>query len=127
MALLLKRGFPKVSKHAKEKLRYEYARWRLLEALGSRRGELFGDFESELLDLKALGAAASAPILRFLGDLLDYRAESLPAMRTHIVLSLGRLRSDPGVGLGTRRFTELLSLELGIGDELGSEPGGARG
>lgn len=127
MALLLKRGFPKVPRHDKEKLRYEYARWRLLEALGTHGGELFGDFESELLDLKAFGADPSPPILRFLRDLMDYHAEGLPAMRTHIVLSLGRLRSDPGVSLAIRGFTELLSLELGIGGELDSEPWGTRG
>jgi hypothetical protein len=118
LELLLKRGFPKVPRHEKEGLRYEYARWRLEQALGARIGELFSAFESEILDMKAFGSDALVPTLRLLRDLIDYRYAGLPAMRTHVVLSFGRLKADPRIGLAVRGFTALLAGELDIGGEL---------
>jgi hypothetical protein len=119
LALLLKRGFPKVPRHEKETLRYEYARWRLAEALGPSRRALFSACESELLGMRSSGSAALAPVLGLLGNLIDYREKGLGAMRTHVVLSLGALRSDPRVGPGCGAFALSLAAELGIGGEIG--------
>ena len=118
LELLLKRGFPKVAKHEKERLRYEYARWRLEEALGTSRAELFRAFESELLDMKAFGSDILAPTLRLLGDLLEYRYAGVAAMRTHVVLMQGRLKADSRSGLANRGFMALLAGDLGIGGEI---------
>lgn len=116
LELLLKRGFPKRPRHEKEALRYEYARWRLEQALGNERAELFRAFESSLLDMKAFGSTALGPVLRFLVDLIDYRYAGLPAMRTNVVLSLGRLEADRVAGA----FLSELAAALGIGGEIGA-------
>jgi hypothetical protein len=118
LALLLKRGFPKVPRHAKEILRYEYAKWRLSEALGPARSVRFLACETELLGMRSAGSEALAPALGLIGNLLDYRAKGLGAMRTHIVLALGALRSDPRIGPGCRAFAVSLAGELGIGGEI---------
>jgi hypothetical protein len=117
--LLLKRGFPKLPRHEKELLRYEYARWRLAQALGPIRASLFRDFESELLDLKAFGSEALPPTIGLLRDLVEYRYVGLAAMRTNVVLSLGRMRSDARLGAPVRDFIGFLAEGAGIGGELG--------
>ena len=119
LELLLKRGFPKRPRHEKEALRYEYARWRLEQALGSGRAELFRAFESSLLDMKAFGSTAFGPILRLLVDLIEYRYAGLPAMRTNVVLSLGRLKADLNADRAAGRFLSELAAALGIGGEIG--------
>lgn len=119
LALLLKRGFPKVPRHEKEALRYEYARWRLEQALGGGRAELFRSCEEELLLLKTVDSGASRPVLDLLRDLIDYRDEGPSAMRTQIVISLGSLRADPRFGPGIRDFARALALAVGIGGEIG--------
>lgn len=118
LELMLKRGFPKSARHEKERLRYEYARWRLEQALGGARAELFRAFESELLDMKAFGSPSLAPSLELLRDLIEYRYAGLAAMRTHVVLSFGRLKADPRAGTAARGFAGLLAMDLGIGGEL---------
>jgi hypothetical protein len=122
LELMIKRGFPKVPRHEKELLRYEYARWRFAQALGEERARLFRGFESELLDMKALGSGALAPTVELLRDLIEYRYEGLAALRTSVVLSMGRLRSDPRLGEAARAFLSLLAEDAGIGGELGAGP-----
>jgi hypothetical protein len=119
LALLLKRGFPKSPRHEKEKLRYEYALWRLGEALDPGFRALFRDFESELLDQKAMGSQALGPELALIRDLLEYRVLGLTPLRTRIVLSLGALGANPGVGPAFRSFARSLARGLGVGIELG--------
>jgi hypothetical protein len=121
LEVLLKRGFPKVGRHDKERLRYEYARWRFVQALGSSAGELFRPFEVEMLGMKASGSDTHTLAIRLLRDLIEYRYALLPAMRTHVVLSFGRLKADPRYGTAVRAFVSFLAAELGIGGELGSE------
>ena len=118
LELLLKRGFPKVPRHHKEGLRYDYARWRLVQALGPRRSALFGAFEAALLDLRARAPRAQSPAVLLLSDLIDYRYARLPPMRTDILLALGRLRADPGAAPAVGDFLGLLALDLGLGGEL---------
>jgi len=120
LALLLKRGFPKNPRHEKELLRYDYARWRLEQALGGELVELFGRFESELLFIRAAEMVELDAILEFLRDLIEYRSYGLPSMRTHVVLCLGRLRAALGVGEAVLDFIGRLALELGIGAEIGA-------
>lgn len=119
LAILLKRGFPKSPRHEKERLRYEYARWRLEGALGPSMTSLFEDCEAELLDMKAARSPALKPALGLLHLLIAYREKGLSAMRTEIVLTLGSLRADPRVGPGCRAFAIALAGELGIGGEIG--------
>jgi curved DNA-binding protein CbpA len=119
LSLLLKRGFPKTPRHQKELLRYEYARWRLEQALGGTGAALFGLFESDLLDRKAAGGKGLDSVLELLRDLIDYRYRGLTPMRTNVVLRLGRLRADPEVGEGARGFLDYLARDLDIGGEIG--------
>ncbi|HUW41366.1 MAG TPA: hypothetical protein VMV90_10160 [Rectinemataceae bacterium] len=123
LGLLLKRGFPKVPRHEKELLRYEYARWRLARSLGPERHRQFLAYEAELLAMKSDSSTALGSALDLLRSLIEYRGKGLPAMRTHIVLSLGALCADPRVGAGVRSFTQALARELGIGGEIGQEAG----
>lgn len=123
LALFLKRGFPKVPRHEKEALRYEYARWRLGEALGSELAERFLACEAELLELKAENPRALGRALALLRGLIEYRGKSLPAMRTQILLSLGTLDIDPRHGPGCRGFARRLASELGIGSEISASRG----
>jgi hypothetical protein len=118
LALLLKRGFPKVPRHEKEILRYEYARWRLFEAIGPERRALLSACETELLAMKSSLSEALGPAMVLIRNLVDYRAMGLSAMRTHIVLSLGSLRADPRIGAGYFAFAFSLAGELGIGGEI---------
>jgi len=118
LALLLKRGFPKTPRHEKEALRYEYAVWRLAEALGPEGRLSFSAFESDLLDMKAGLSPFLDPAMELVADLIEYRERGLAAMRTQIVLSLGSLRAEPGVGTGFRRFAEAMAAELWIGGEI---------
>lgn len=118
LELMLKRGFPKTPRHEKEGLRYEYARWRLAQALGSEGAARFRACESELLDLRAFGSASLGPAIKLLQDLIEYRYAGLSAMRTGVVLALGRLRADPQAGAGLRGFIALLAADAGIGGEL---------
>jgi hypothetical protein len=119
LALLLKRGFPKLPRHEKEALRYEYARWRFEQTLGRERADLFRSCEEEMLGLRAADSEALGPILDLMRDLIDYRDGGPSAMRTQIVLSLGSLRVDPRLGPGIRLFARELALALGIGGEIG--------
>jgi hypothetical protein len=118
LSLFLKRGFPKVPRHEKEALRYEYARWRLAEELGREGASLFAACEAELLAVKASAGEVLAPALSLLRQLIDYRSKAVPAMRTEILLSLGALGADPRVGPGYLAFARALASELGIGAEI---------
>ena len=120
LELVLKRGFPKVSRHEKQRLRYEYACWRLGQALGAEGSALFRDFESELLDLKAFGSEAFGSALQLVRDLIEYRYTGITALRTNVVLSYGRLKANPRAGSALRGFVALLAADLGIGGELGA-------
>ncbi|MDA8425549.1 MAG: hypothetical protein M0Z80_05380 [Treponema sp.] len=123
LELLIKRGFPKIPRHEKETLRYEYARWRLARSLDGELGRLFVACESALLGMKAGSPEGVDLVLDFLRSLIEYRARGLPAMRTQIVLELGALRADPRVPEGARDFVRALALELGIGGEIGGVAG----
>lgn len=119
LAILLGRGFPKSPRHEKEALRYEYARWRLEQALGPEGSALFEDCESELLILREARSAALRPVLGLMRLLIDYGEAGLSAMRTEIVLELSALRRDPRIGPGCAAFLAALAGELGIGGEIG--------
>jgi hypothetical protein len=123
LALFLKRGFPKVPRHEKEALRYEYARWRLGDALGSELAERFLACETELLELKAESPRALGSALALLRELIVYSDKGFPAMRTQILLSLGALDADPRIGPGCRGFARRLAGELGIGSEITTSRG----
>lgn len=118
LELLLKRGFPKRPRHEKEKLRYEYAAWRLAEELGPETRARFASCESELLMSKAGGDPILEAELDLLRLLLDFRACGLAPMRTEIVMAMGRLAAAPTVGPGFRSFARALAAELGIGPEI---------
>jgi hypothetical protein len=119
LALLLGRGFPKSPRHEKERSRYEYARWRFAEALGAERGQLFEDFEAELLGMRESRSTALRPTLGLLGLLIEFSETGLSAMRTEIVLAFSALRRDPRIGPGCSAFLAALAGELGIGGEIG--------
>lgn len=117
LAIMLKRGFPKDPRHEKERLRYDYARWRLEEALGAEAAARFRACESELLAGRGRGDPLLAAELALLGDLIEFRELGLSPMRTGIVLALGSLRT--GAGPAYLAFARALAADLGIGIEIG--------
>jgi len=128
MALMLKRGFPKEPRHDKERLRYEYARWRLrgsLVAFDSERAgaarDLFDAFEAGMLVLGKDKAAHS--VLDFLSGLIDYAGENLPAMQVALAHALVRLRADSRLESRVCAFPTLLASRLGIGPVFGDPSG----
>jgi len=123
LALFLKRGFPKAPRHEKEAARYEYARWRLGEALGPELAECLSGCERELLTLGPEGEESRGEVVGLLRELVEYREKGLPAMRTHILLALGSVAADPRIGGGSRSLLRGLAFELGIGLEIGDIPG----
>jgi hypothetical protein len=119
LALLLKRGFPKLPRHEKETLRYEYAKWRLETALGPEARALFRACEAELVATRGGPSSGGIrPALELIRGLIEYREKGLSPMRTHIVLSLGALRADPRAGPGCLAFVRSLAGDLGIGGEI---------
>ncbi len=121
IAVLRKRGFPKVPRHEKERLRYEYARYRCqiaLERLGEGRGGELESFEQTLLEVRRIDPEAAERALRYLDALAEYSARGLPAMRTALVLDSAALRADPRLSGETRRFLAELSAVLGLGPAL---------
>jgi hypothetical protein len=119
LSLLLKRGFPKSPRHRKETLRYEYARWRFEEALGSAAREAFRRCERELLELRIARSPALGLALGLVRALAEYETIGLAAMRTELVLALGRLKGGDALGPGFLAFVRILAEDLGIGVEIG--------
>jgi len=119
LSVLMARDFPKQPRHEKEKLRYEYARWRFEQAIKPGLRQAFADCEAELLGMRSSGSAALEAVLGFILLLIDYRASGLSAMRTEIVLALSALRRDPRIGPGCRELVLALALDLGVGGEIG--------
>jgi hypothetical protein len=79
-----------------------------------------GSCESELLLLGDSEDRLRREFVGLLRELAEYRAKGLGPMRTHILLSLGRICSDPRTGPGCRAFARGLAGDLGIGMEIGS-------
>jgi hypothetical protein len=127
LALFLKRGFPKLPRHEKEILRYEYARWRfrgVLRARGSGRDgidpvALFDAFEGELLTIRKALPDGVGAALAFLRGLVAHAEREHPAMRTALVRDLEALSLEPGLGAASLDFLAWLAGELGIGKRLG--------
>ncbi len=120
IGLLRKRGFPKLPRHRKETLRYEYARWccrRALTGLGESPAA-FDRFEAALLDLRSRDDPALDRALRYLDALVEYAALGLPELRTALLLDLSALRADPAMPGGVTAFLEALSRSLGKGSAL---------
>jgi len=121
IAVLRKRGFPKVPRHEKERLRYEYARYRCqiaLERLGAGRGGELESFERTLLAVRRIDPEAAERALRYLDALAEYSARGLPAMRTALVLDSAALRADPRLPGEARHFLAEISAVLGLGPAL---------
>jgi hypothetical protein len=137
LTLFLKRGFPKVPRHEKEILRYEYARWRFrgaLRSLGGRAGsrtgssgghpeadavKLFDRCEAGLLEIRKSLPEGVGSCLVLLRGLVAHAEREHPAMRTALVRELESLRLEAGLGPDIQGFLELLAGELGIGRRLG--------
>ncbi|MBN1243280.1 MAG: hypothetical protein JXA15_11315 [Spirochaetales bacterium] len=98
LGLLLKRGFPKEPRHEKERLRYEYALWRLareLPALGEDAARRFGPFAAAMSVLKGSSPAETRRVVALLRELLEYRRTGIEALRTSIAHGLETLRRSP--------------------------------
>lgn len=94
LEILFARGFPKTPRHAKEKERYDYARFAFLEnmkAADSGAGEsIFHDFEHDLFGLKARDPGAVKELRAWMSRLLDYHRSGIGAFI--VELRLGALR-----------------------------------
>ena len=122
LGLLRKRGFPKSPRHEKERMRYDYARYRFearLGALGEGGLPAFEAFEAALFALRRRDAEAATSVLSLVDELLDYAMRRLPPMRTALVLSMGALSADPRMRGELRSFLVMLASGLGIGPTLG--------
>jgi hypothetical protein len=99
LGALRKRGFPKLPRHEKERMRYEYRRFLVLALLAAWDAEhpgRFRAFEARLLELGGEGPASAA--LAILDGLLDYHARGTELVRASLALELRRFRTArPGV------------------------------
>lgn len=121
LAMLRKRGFPKVPRHEKEKLRYGYARRRCvgkLAALDQGLADGFPGFEDACLALGGGGRGILAAVLESLDGLIEYAALGLPDLRTALALGIGSLREDGRVPAAASGFVLDLGAALGVGLEL---------
>jgi hypothetical protein len=118
LAALRKRGFPKLPRHEKERMRYEYRRYlvlALLVAWEEGHEALFRAFEASLLG-KGEGQGGPEPgnvgaqamddrggrALHLLDGLLDYHASGTELLRVGLELEFARFRSEPVSGAPER-------------------------
>ncbi len=125
LGVLRRRGFPKIPRHEKERLRYEYARYRLetaLDRLEEGRGGAVRDFEEALLGLRNGDPPLLASVLGYLDALTEYAARGLPAMRTDLAVTRAFLASAPALPGTARDFLARLSGDLGLEASLPGSP-----
>ncbi|MEN6476969.1 MAG: hypothetical protein ABFC75_03125 [Rectinema sp.] len=122
LALLLKRGFPKEPRHERQKLRYEYARWRFASTFTAavENGEALLDaFERDYASLIAGDTVQASSVSEMLDELIEYSRTGVPAMRTSLILALGSIRADRRFSPDMVRFLEAAAGLAGIGPALG--------
>lgn len=100
---LRRRGFPKLPRHEKERMRYEYRRFLVLALLAAWDGGypgLFRAFETKSLVQDGEGRVAAA--LAILDGLLEYHETGTELMRASLALEFTRFRTDRPGGDGER-------------------------
>ena len=130
LAALFKRGFPKVPRHEKERLRYDYARYlaaRQAKAWGPGRGALLEGFEEALLRAKAEGGAAFDEVLDLILGTLEYHEGGGPHERDGLRLQYRIFLGRRGPESALRDFLELLIGDLESGPALRGAPAAGRG
>ena len=101
LGLLLKRGFPKVPRHDKERLRYGYQRIRArasLGALNEEAGPLFDRFEEELFSLKETDARGFRTAMRLTADIVAARLRGTEALLAALRMELARRAAPLALG-----------------------------
>ena len=111
LAALLKRGFPKTPRHEKETLRYEYLTYAARAQANARRdggGELFREFEGELLRLRSEDARLYREAMGLLEGIIEFGERPLPGLGTANAVGLARLEGAVGRASPLCRFFSLL-------------------
>lgn len=112
LAALLKRGFPKTPRHEKEASRYEYLAYAARAQANARReggGELFREFERELLGLRARDGRSFRRAMGLLGDIIEQGERPLAALGTANAVGLAALEGALGRASPVCRFLGFLS------------------
>ncbi|MDP3177158.1 MAG: hypothetical protein Q8M76_04590 [Spirochaetaceae bacterium] len=129
LAALFKRGFPKVPRHEKERLRYDYARYlaaRQAKAWGPGRGSLLAGLEEALMRAKAEGGAAFDEVLDLILGMLEYHEGGGPHERDGLRLQYGIFIGRRGPESALRDFLDLLVGDLDSGPALRGTPAAGR-
>jgi hypothetical protein len=108
---LLKRGFPKMSRHEKEKQRYEYLRYLAraqANALRPSGGDSFEAFERELLGLRTESPPLFRQAMRLLADIIEYSKKPLAGLAAANALDYAALERQAGRASPLSRFFALL-------------------
>jgi hypothetical protein len=111
LAALLKRGFPKTPRHEKETQRYEYLTYAARAQANARReggGELFREFEGELLGLRAQDARLYRDAMGLLEGIIVFGERPLAGIGTANAVGLAQLERAVGRGSPLCRFFALL-------------------
>lgn len=147
LAALRRRGFPKLPRHEKERMRYEYARFLFLAVLGARDASWEGPFKAfeDAALGRGLDVAAWVRVdeaLSILDAILDWHLRGGAHERRSVELELSRLAlaRDRGTGLrggatelageGTvplLAFLELLAADMEEGPALRGRAAGSSG
>jgi len=101
LARLFKRGFPKVPRHEKERLRYEYCRYLARSRLRSwdeSYPALLDAFGEELLACKSRGSKVYDEALDIVAGVLEYHATGIAHARTAVRLDFARFCAAPAAG-----------------------------
>jgi curved DNA-binding protein CbpA len=130
LAALFKRGFPKIPRHDKERLRYEYSLYLVLvqaRAWGPGRGAILKDFEEALARAKAVGGRAFDEVLDLILGILEYHEGGSPHARDGLRLQYGIFASGREPERALRDFLDLVVGDMDSGPALRAGPGAGRG
>ncbi len=116
---LFARGFPKIPRHAKEKERYDYARFAFLENMrvgDPERGEsVFREFERELFWLRAAHPDDFVSLKSWIARLLDYHRSGIAALVVELKLGAESFASRFPENAGLAGFLAALADDLDRG------------
>ena len=122
LGILLARGFPKIPRHAKERERYEYARFAFLEnmrAADSLSGaSIFASFEEDMFRLKTRNPDGLKELRSWMERLLEYHRSGIGAFIVELRLGARGFASRFPESGGLADFLDFLVAGLDAGPAL---------